>query len=355
LLAGKDQSDSAKECDKMNNRGELCVLSCTSGTPFAKKIMFHLNEIYVKENEKDSPRFIELNEIHFANSEIKTEITQSIRGSDVYIIQDVVNSITGYSVDENLRALKTTMDAAYRSGANRICIVVPTFPYARQDKSNSREGITAAKIAEEIELCKANQILTLDIHNTAIGGFFRNALLEDLHASRNILTYVKDNIDTKNLIVLAPDTGGAKRAEYYASKLQTELGFIYKSRDYSKPNSVKSSVVLGDVKDKTVLLVDDLIDTAGTVVSAVTMIKKEGAKDVYFSCSLPLLNGPAIDRLDALYKQGHLKGLIGTDAVYHGDDFSKKYPWFIEVSVARYFARVIFNINHNRSISELLK
>jgi ribose-phosphate pyrophosphokinase len=340
----------------MGKRGELAILACESGRPFALRITENLKEIFSKENIREKIRFIESKETHFANSEIKTELLESIRGTDIYIIQDIENSVNGYSVDENLRALKTAIDSVWRSGAGHISVVIPAFPYARQDKSKSREGITAARVAQEIENYKATQILTLDVHNPAIAGFFRLARFEDLHASKNIIDYVTENINTKNLVVLSPDAGGASRAENYASKLKTELGFVYKKRDYSKPNCVSQSMLLGDIRGKDVLLIDDMVDSGGTVVSTITMLKeKEGARDIYFACSLPLFNGDAVKKLDELNKKGYLTGFIGTDAVFHGDDFSKKYPWFIEVSVAKYFARVIFNINHNCSISELLK
>ena len=340
----------------MPKRGELAVLACESGKPFALKVLSQIEGIVQKEGTGEDVRFIESKETHFGNSEIKTEVLDSIRGTDIFIFQDVENSVNGFSVDENLRALKTAIDASWRSGADHISVVIPTFPYARQDKPKSREGITAAKVAEEIEDNKAGQIITLDIHNSAIAGFFRMARFEGLHASKNIMDYVIEHIDTKNLVVLAPDAGGAPRAEHYASRLKTELGFIYKKRDYSKPNFVSESVLLGNVRGKDVLLVDDMVDTGGTVVSTVNLLKeKEGANTVFFACALPLFNGNAVKKLDDLCRKGYLTGFIGTDAVYHGDDFATRYPWFIEVSVAKYFARVIFNINHNRSISELLK
>ena len=229
----------------MSKRGELAILACESGKPFAKKVLAQINDIVLKERAEEYVQFIDSRETHFANSEIKTEVQDSIRGTDIFIIQDVENSVNGYSVDENLRALKTAIDASWRSGAGNISVVLPTFPYARQDKAKSREGITAARVAEEIENSKATQILTLDVHNSAIAGFFRMAHFEDLHASKNILDYVAEHIDTKNLVVLAPDAGGAPRAEHYASRLKTELGFIYKKRDYTKSNCVSESILLG--------------------------------------------------------------------------------------------------------------
>ena len=338
------------------SRGHLGIMACESGKPFAKKIIEQLTLILQKEQSNQKVRFVPSKETRFVNSEIKTEILESIRGVDVYIIQDIQNSTNGYSVDENLRALKTAIDAAWRSGAGHISVVIPAFPYARQDKSKSREGITAARVAQEIENYKATQIMTLDVHNPAIAGFFRQARFEDLHASKNIIDFVNQNIDLKNLVVLSPDAGGAPRAEHYASKLKTKLGFIYKKRDYSRPNVVENSVLLGDVKGKDVLLVDDMIDGGGTVVSSVTMLKeKEEANKIYFACSLPIFSGQCIEKMDELYKKGYLTGIIATDAIFHGENFAKEHTWFIEVSVAKYFARVIFNINHNLSITELLK
>jgi ribose-phosphate pyrophosphokinase len=340
----------------MGKRGELAILACESGKPFALKVLAQIEDIIQKERAEENVQFVDSRETHFANSEIKTEVLDSIRGTDIFIFQDVENSVNGYTVDENLRALKTAIDAAWRSGAGNISVVIPTFPYARQDKPKSREGITAARVAEEIENNKATQILTLDVHNSAIAGFFRMARFEDLHASKNIMDYITEHIDIKNMVVLSPDAGGAPRAEHFASRLKTELGFVYKKKDYSKSNCVTESVLLGNVRDKDVLLVDDMVDTGGTIVSTVNLLKeKEGAKKIYFACSLPLFNGDAVNRLAALYRNGYLSSFIGTDAVFHGYDFSKRNPWFIEVSVSKYFARVIFNINHNRSISELLK
>lgn len=341
---------------KLECRGTLSIIACESGRPFALKVLKHLRDIIKKEKTKETVKLIQTKETHFSNSEIKSEILESIRGCDAYLIQDVENSVTNFSVGENLRALKTMIDAAWRSDAEYITAILPTFPYARQDKAISRECVTAARIAQEIEIYKANRVITLDIHNTAIAGFFRTAKFENLHASKNIIDFIKKNINTKNLVVLSPDAGGAKRAEFYASRLKTDLGFIYKKRDYSRPSTIAESVLQGRIKGKDVLLVDDMIDTAGTAISNLKMLKEEeDARDIYFACSLPLFNGKAVERLNKAYEKGHLKAAIGTDAVFHGDDFSVKNPWFKQVSIARYFARVIYNINHYKSISELLK
>jgi len=336
-----------------HTHGRLLISACASGKPLAEKIFQKLKE-KADRSEKNRIHFVETEEICFANGEIKTVIKESIRGGDLYIFQDVENSVMPYSVNDNLMALKTHIDAAKRSDAKMITVVVPVFPYARQDKSSEREGITAARIAQEFEQEGADYVLTFDIHNPAIKGFFRQAKLENLHSSKNIIDFVKSGINCENLVVASPDSGGTKRAEFFAQKLGRPFVVCYKPRDYSVPNKVERLDVLGNVKDRDVLAVDDMIDTAGTVEKACNTLKKGGANHVYFACSLPLFNGRAIDILDGLYKDGLLDMIIGTDAVYHGEDFSIKYPWYKTVSIASYLAKVIRNLNHNESISKLL-
>ena len=329
-----------------NQRGDLRILACNSGRFFAQKVIEEINE-----NSGENGLLIASEEMHFANGELKTVINESIRGNDVYIFQDVAS---GEDININLRALKTAIDAAWRSDAGHITAVIPTFPFARQDKAHDREGITAASVAREIENCHADHIITLDIHNTAIVGFFRKARVDNLHASKNIMDFIKKSklIDTKNLVVMPPDLGRARLAEHYAQKLGTEMAFIYKKRNYKIANTVDKSEVIGDVADKDVLIVDDMIDTGGTLVKAMEAVKEAGAKNVFASCSLPFFNGSAIERFDKLFSKGIMKGVIGTDAVYH-KNLDKK--WFHEVSVASYFAKVISCLNNNMSISGLLK
>ncbi|MFH1396511.1 MAG: ribose-phosphate pyrophosphokinase [archaeon] len=350
--------DQRHRCRYEGNRGDIGIIACESGRPFAEKVIEGLEHQFKKSGSRSSNTFrlIPSEERHFANSEIKPIISESLRGMDVYVIQDVENKITGYSVDENLRALLTTMDAAHRSDAHYVTAVVPAFPYARQDRAMGRESFTAAMVARELEDANAERVITLDIHNAAIGGFFRRALLEDLHASKNFLDYIHEEGLTKNLVVCAPDTGAAGRNKHYAERIGTELAMIYKTRDYKDGGEVDGMRLLGSVKGKNVLVVDDMIDTAGTSVKAAKLLKDHEALEVYLVASLALFNGPALDRLDKAYDQGIINRVIISDAVYHGgDEFLEAHPCIHRVSVAGYKAKVIFNINHHRSISELLK
>ncbi len=333
----------------INTRGTLSILACDSGEHFAKKVLTKLQE------KKTEVRFIPSEQIQFANSEIKTTIEESIRGTDIYIFQDVENSTNG-TVDENLRALKTAIDAAWRCDASYITAVIPAFPYARQDKQIGREGITAAAVAREIEDENANHVITLDIHNPAIEGYFRKAKFENLRAYKTLVDYIKanpDDFDLGNMVVMAPDLGGATRAGHYARKLEVEPVFSYKRR--IKVNHVEPIQIIGDVKDKDVLIVDDMIDTAGTIMAAVRASKDAGAQRVYAVCSLPLFNGPALESITKAHEDECLTAVISTDAVYHGADFQKQNPWFREVSVASYFSKVMRRMNSRESISALLK
>ncbi len=336
-------------------RGKLGVIACDSGKPFAEKAIEELKKIIEKEDGSDGTEIIKTRETRFSNTEIKTEIEESIRNKDVYVFQDVANISDNLSVSDNFMALKTSIQAAKMADAHYITAVIPAFPYARQDKSKTREGITAAMAARELEDAGATRVITLDVHNEAIAGFFRKAILENLRASKNFIDYIRENIGLNDVVFVAPDAGGAARAIYYAKKLGTSVALLHKERDYSKANTIENMRLVGEVDGKNVVVVDDIIDTAGTLVNSAKKLKESGAKQVFFAASLCLFTGPAIERLNNAYKEGVLTRVIGTDAVYHGEGFAKSNKWYVEVSVAKYFARVIYNINRGISISRLLE
>lgn len=332
-------------------KAPLSLLACDSGLNFAKKVEKELKKI-----SKDEVHLIDSTETQFANTEIKTMLNESIRGKDVYIIQDCENHSNGKSVDENLRALYTMIDACRRCDAERITAVLPSFPYARQDKQNGREGITAARIAFELEGDgSVDHIITIDLHNSAIQGFFRRAKVDNLLGSYDLIPVLKKMIkDTENTVIMPTDLGGAKRANYYAQTLHTDIAFTYKTRNYCKANTVDKLAILGDIKDKDVYIVDDMICTGGTLVKAIEEAKNMGAKRVFAVCTLALFNGPAIERFQEAYEKGYLDMVIGTDATFHTKELLKNSPWFKEVSVSSYFAEVINRVNQRKSITDLL-
>ena len=416
--------------NQKSSRGQLGIITCRAGEPFGKKIFSSLKDRFKKEGcVSEGPVEVKTKETHFPNTELKVEIENSVRGMDLYVVQDVENKELDnaqftehiplkniclpfalpegvdpemlvdvrrpYSVDENLRALLTVIDAAKRADAHYVSAVLPVFPYARQDKAISRECITASRIAQEIEDHKADRVLTLDIHNTAISGFFRDIPCENLHSSTLIMDYMKSIADLDNLVVISPDEGSISRANFYAKRLGTKLAMGYKKRDYSRASHVDSLDILGkitreknddekyfalletlknegmgrsdlvkriseiintDSEQLDVLFVDDMIATAGSLVKGVEKVAGMGAKNVWFACALPLFTYPAMERIDRLYDDGKIKGVIGTNAVFHHpEEFKKAHPWYHEVAVEKYFADAMFNINHYRSISDLLK
>jgi len=309
----------------------------------------------------------------FVNGEVKTEILESIRGRDVYIFQDAENHTPVavndeadkhcFSVNDNLLSLIVTIDAARHAGANSINLVMPAFPYSRQHKKKGREGLTASLLAHLYEMLGVKCIITLDIHSREIENAFHGCLLQNLHASFQIISELAKILDLTessmdDLVVVAPDSGAVDRNKFYATGLKKPLAMLYKERDYSvvsvnaKQNNIVSMNLLGDVRGKTAFLADDMLGTGGTLLKAFEFLKHEGAQKVIAAISLPLFNGNAISQFDDAYAKGLFYRIIGTNAVYH--DELKKRDWYIESDVSGLFAQTIFRMHNHDSVSSLL-
>ena len=339
----------------MDNRGRLSLIACGSGKVFAERVDVELDTIMRAEEGEPFTGLIDSSEIFFANREVKTVINESVRGDDVYVVQFFDDPESPRSVNDNLMALLTAINAAHQADAERITVVIPQFPYARQERKKARESITARQVCRFIEISGATRTITLDLHSPAIGGFFERATLDDLHASKPLNEYFKTIHNLQNLTVVSPDVGSAERARTLSRALGCDMAICDKERDYSRPGTVKMVRLVGDVKDRDVLMVDDMIATGGSIIEAAATCKRLGARDIYLGCSLPFFNGNAIERLEAAYREGVFKLLMGTDSVPRGPAFMQSHPWYREVSVAPLFARVIFNINRRLSVSSLLR
>jgi ribose-phosphate pyrophosphokinase len=317
------------------------------------------------------PQFkIDAQHTFFANGEIKTEILQSVRGKDIFIFQDIENhQPIGFngnsvyrimSVNDHIFNIFVTVDAAMQAGANRINLVLPMYPYSRQHKKKGREGLTAARIGAMLENLGVSRIITLDIHSREIENCFDKLRLENLHASFQIIEKLMSVVDiqTENLVVLAPDTGAVDRNKFYANALQRPLALLYKERDYSKvtksasESNISEMKLLGNVEGKTVFMADDMIGTGGTLLKGMKNLKDLGASKVICAVSLPLFNGSALDDFDAGYKQGLFYRIIGTNAVYHKELLQKE--WYIQADVTGLFAQIISLVHHDKSLSSLL-
>ncbi len=340
---------------RKGERGALSISACTSGIEFAERIIKSLNQKIRSEGDIIQIRRTASREITFGNGEIKSEIAENIRGDDHYIVQCFDDPLSEKSINDNLMALLTAVHAAYQSDADSISVVIPQYAYSRQERKKSREGITAKQVAQFLEVSGANRVITLDVHAEAIMGFFTTARMEDLHASRTLLTHFRNNYNTDNLIITAPDVGGAEKARFYSKTMETDLAIVDKARDYSKASTIESMRLVGEVAGKDVLVPDDMISTGGTMVNAAKLLKDKGAEKIYITCSLPYFNGHAEDIMSKAFEEGIITRIIGTDAVQHGKDFLKRNAWYDEVSIAPLFSKVIYHINTKRSVSELLR
>jgi len=340
----------------MEQRGKIALLSCDSGKQLGSRIYDNLINIFEKEKNQINfkPKPVQSQEIYFANGEVKTVINENIRGDDIYILQCMDDPLSKRSVNDNLMALLTAIDAAYQSDVDQITVVIPQFPYSRQERKKARECISAKLIASFLETSQAMRVLTVDVHAEAIVGFFRRIKFENLHASRIIIEHIIKCYPNTSFAVVAPDVGSAPRARFFSKEFKCDLAIIDKERNYAVPGTIESMRLVGNVKDQNVFMGDDMIATGSTLISACNLLKDQGAKDIYISSTFPFFNGNAVEKFDDAYQKKLIKKVIGTDCVFRGEQFIKDHPWYEEVSVAPLIAKVIHNINRKLSVSELL-
>ncbi|MGD8701025.1 MAG: ribose-phosphate pyrophosphokinase [Desulfosarcina sp.] len=239
----------------------------------------------------------------FSDGEIQIEIDENVRAKDVFVIQSTCDP-----VNDNLVELLLMVDALKRASARRITAVIPYYGYARQDKKVApRVPISAKLVADLLTTAGATRVITMDLHAGQIQGFF-NIPVDNLYAAPVLLDYIKSNFN-ENLVIVSPDAGGVERARAFAKRLNAGLAIVDKRR--SAPNKAQAMAVIGDVKDKTVVIQDDMIDTAGTLTEAVNAITEHGAREVHACCAHPVLSGPAVDRINA----SPINSVVCTDTI----------------------------------------
>ena len=239
----------------------------------------------------------------FSDGEVQIEIDENVRAKTVYVVQS-----TCCPVNDNLVELLLMIDALKRSSAYKITAVIPYFGYARQDKKVApRVPISAKLVADLLTTAGASRVITMDLHAGQIQGFF-NIPVDNLFAAPVLIDYMRKNF-RENLVIVSPDAGGVERARAFAKRLAADLAIIDKRR--SAPNEAKAMAVIGNVKDKIAVVLDDMVDTAGTLTEAAAAIMQEGASEVHACCAHPVLSGPAVDRINDC----PLKSLVVTDTV----------------------------------------
>jgi ribose-phosphate pyrophosphokinase len=357
---------------------KLAVLACPGGEVFADEVIAHLKHYYRQKTESlgsrpegtHTPHFkIKSRFTLFANGEIKAELLESVRGKDIYIIEDVENHhllnfyggiSSKLSINDHLVSIFVTVDAVKQAGAKRITLVLPNYPYSRQHKRKGREGLTASRIGTILESLGVDRLLTLDIHSGEICNSFRTMGFENLHASYQIIRELSrmPEIQEGDFVVVSPDTGAVDRNKFYANSFKKPLALLYKERDYSRvtknagENNIAEIKLLGNVKDKTVFMADDILGTGGTLLKAMGFLRDQGAKKVIAAISLPLFSGDAVRYFDEAYRDGLFYRIIGTNAVYHEEILKKE--WYIPVKVSKLFARTIYRLYQDQSVSSLL-
>jgi len=276
----------------------------------------------------------------FADGEIRVIIPENIRKKEVFIIQS-----TCPPVDSNLMELLLMMDAAKRASAKEISVIIPYFGYSRQDrKEQPRVPVSAALVADLIEHSGASRIVTVDIHSEQEQGFVKIPW-DNLYASYSLIPELKKNFG-KNLIIASPDKGGVLRATAYAQLLNADgVAIVYKERDVKTTNISASLDLIGDVKGKEVLLVDDIVDTAGTLIGAVELLDKKGAENISAAVTHGLFSSPAMEKI----KKSKLKRVFVTDTIPQ-----KNYERKEIISVATLLSEAIKCIHSGQSISKKL-
>lgn len=275
----------------------------------------------------------------FSDGEVQINIEESIRGCDCYLVQS-----TSAPANEHLMELLIMIDALKRASAKTINVVLPYYGYARQDrKARAREPITAKLVANLLETAGATRVLTLDLHATQIQGFF-DIPVDQLTGVPILADYFKQK-QLEDIVIVSPDHGGVIRARKLADRLKAPIAIIDKRRP--RPNVAEVMNIIGNVEGKTAIIIDDIIDTAGTVTLAANALMEQGAKEVYACCSHPVLSGPAIERI----KNSKIKELVVLNTIPLPPE--KRIEKITQLSVAPLMAEAIIRVHEHMSVSAL--
>ena len=312
------------------HQDELKIFAGNSNLPLARAICQHL-KIPLGQATVDT----------FSDGESKVEVQENVRGGDVCVIQS-----TSAPGNNNLMELLLMLDAFKRASAKRITAVIPYYGYARQDRKVApRVPISAKLVADLITTAGASRILTMDLHSGQIQGFF-NIPVDNLYATPVLLQYLKRRLNHHEVTIVSPDAGGVERARDFATRLDASLAIIDKRR--AGPNVVAEMSIIGEVKGQTAVLLDDMVDTAGTLTIAAQALKREGAKRILGCCTHPVLSGPAIQKIN----ESPLEELIATNSVPLSPE-AQSCKKIKLLSVAHLIGEAIRRTHEERSISSL--
>lgn len=279
----------------------------------------------------------------FANGEIFVRFEESVRGSDAFVLQSHPAPLNKWLMEQLIM-----IDALKRGSAKRITAILPFYPYARQDKKHrGREPISARLVADLLKTAGADRIITVDLHTDQIQGFF-DGPVDHMHAQGQLAEYVREHYGTENICVVSPDAGRVKVGEKWADALDgAPMAFVHKTRDPDVPNQIKSNRVVGDVAGMTCVLIDDMIDTGGTIAGAVNVLKEAGAGDVIIATTHGVFSDPAAERL----ANCGAREVIATDTLPIPPE--KRFDNLTVLSIAPLLARTIREVFENGSVTSL--
>ena len=282
--------------------------------------------------------------LNYANSETYIRFEESVRGSDAFVIQSHAAPVNEWVMEQLIM-----VDALKRASAKRITVVAPFYPYARQDKKHAgREPISALLIADLFKTAGANRLMSVDLHAAQIQGYF-DGPVDHLWALPLLAQYVGSRVDRSNLTIVSPDAGRVRVADQWSDRLGAPLAIIHKRRDPTVPNQVKVHEVVGEVRGRTCVLVDDMIDTAGTICQAADALFDQGAADVIVTATHAVLSGPAVERL----RESRISEVIVTDTLPIDDE--RMFEKLTVLSIAPLLARAIREVFDDGSVTSLFE
>ena len=321
-------------------------------------------------NEDDEESYIiPIEEVRFSNGEGKVKIKDSVRGRDVYILCDIGNysctyNLFGYenhmSPDDHFRDIKRVL-SAIGGKASRVTVLMPLLYSSRQHKRKGRESLDCAQALEELQNLGVDCILTFDAHDSTTYNAIPGTSFENIYPTYSMLKrFIQnegDDIFKDNMTVISPDTGAMDRAIYYANVLGLDVGMFYKRRDHSRIVNGKNPIVQheyigGPLEGKRVLIIDDMIASGESVIDVINEIQKQNVSDVYAAVSFAFFTS-GLEKFDKLYEEGKLKKLYSTNLTYAPEELLKR-PWFVQVDMSKFIAKILCTLNNDESISPLL-
>ncbi|MCA9490588.1 MAG: ribose-phosphate diphosphokinase [Myxococcales bacterium] len=321
-------------------RAPLCLLAAADGLPFARTVGAELGHPVTPSHDT-----------WFACGEAKHVIEANVRGNDVYVVQQTVVPGSGRSIYDRLMMALHAVDAARCADAARVTLILPYLPGSRQDKRKNwaREGVSTGLFARMFEAAGVDMVLTIEPHNEAVVGCYGRSVFEGISITRAFARFL-DAEGLRRDCMASTDVGGLEMARAFAANLRCDLVALSKERDYSRPNTVARSTLLGDVQGRSVMIIDDIIDTAGSVVAAVETLWEHGATDVVVGAAHLILSGPAWDRLHRLRTSAEARGydfrVVGVSHIQHPEAPA----WYHEFQVEPLLAKIIRSVNTRGSV-----